>query len=88
MEGTLTCTLGSQAQHAHSLEDHTRSIQQSTSTHNKHFHNIQQENNNDNILRIDSPNFNKRVTHKTNSSINRATHKIQGHNITLNTTQV
>ena len=40
MEGTLRCTLGSHAQHAHSLEDHTRSIQQSTSTHTKHFHNL------------------------------------------------
>ena len=46
MEGTLRCTLGSQAQHAHSLEDHARSIRQSTSTHVKHFHNIQQQNNN------------------------------------------
>ena len=41
MEGTLRCTLGSQAQHAH-----TRSIQQSTSTHTKHIHNIQQQNSN------------------------------------------
>ena len=46
MDGTLSCTLGSQAQHTHSLEDHTRSIQQSTFTHTKHFHNIQQQNNN------------------------------------------
>ena len=46
MEGTLICTLGSQAQHAHYLEDHTRAIQQSTSTHTKHFHNIQLQNNN------------------------------------------
>ena len=43
MGGTLRCTLESQAQHADSLEDHTRSIQQSTSTHTKHFHNIQQQ---------------------------------------------
>ena len=40
MEGTLRCTLGSQTQHAHSLEDHTRFILQSTSTYTKHFHNI------------------------------------------------
>ena len=33
MEGILRFTLGSQAYHAHSLEDYTRSIQQSTSTH-------------------------------------------------------
>ena len=46
MEGIFRCTLGSQTQHAHSLEDHTRSIQQSTSTHTEHFHNIQQQNNN------------------------------------------
>ena len=46
MEGTLRCTLGSKAQQIHSLEDHTRSIQQSTSIHTKHFHNIQQQNNN------------------------------------------
>ena len=46
IEGTLSCTLGSQAQHAHSLEAHTRSIQQSTSTHTTHF---QQQNNNNNI---------------------------------------
>ena len=36
MEGTRRCTLGSHAEHAHSLEDHTWSIQQSTSTHTKH----------------------------------------------------
>ena len=40
MEGTLRCTLGSQAQYAHSLQNHTRSIQQSTysDTHTKHPH--------------------------------------------------
>ena len=46
MEETLRCTLGSQAQHAHSLDDHTWSIQQSTSTHTKHLHSIQQQNSN------------------------------------------
>ena len=48
MEGTLRCTLGSQTQHTHSVEDHTQSIQQSTSTstHTKHIHNIQQRNSN------------------------------------------
>ena len=40
MKGTLRCTLGSQEQHAHSLEDNTRSIQQSTTIHTKHIHNI------------------------------------------------
>ena len=33
MEGTLRCILGTQTQNTHYLEDHTRSIQQSTSTH-------------------------------------------------------
>ena len=46
MEGTLRCTLGSQARHAHSLEVRTQFNQQTTSTHNKHFHNIPQQNNN------------------------------------------
>ena len=46
MEETLRCTLGSQTQYAHSLEDHTWSIQHSTSTHTKHIHNIQQQNSN------------------------------------------
>ena len=88
MEGTLRYTLGSQAQHAHSLEDHTRSIQQSTSTHTQHFHNIQQQPH-PKILRIVSPNNSQNCqTHKTNRSINRATHKIQGYNITLTITQV
>ena len=43
MERALRRSLGSHAQHTHSLEDHTWSIQQSTTTHTKHFHNIQQQ---------------------------------------------
>ena len=43
MEGVLRRSLGSQAQHTHSLEGHTWSIQQSTTTHTKHIHNIQQK---------------------------------------------
>ena len=46
MEGALRCSLRSQAEHTHSLEDHTWYIQQSTTTHPKHFHNIQQQNSN------------------------------------------
>ena len=46
MEGSLRRSLGSQAQHTHSLEDHTWSIQQSTTTHTKHIQNIQQQNSN------------------------------------------
>ena len=46
MEGALRRSLGTQAQHTHSLEDHTWSIQQNTTTHTKHIHNIQQQNSN------------------------------------------
>ena len=72
MEGALRCSLGSQAQHTHSLEDHTWSIQQSTTTHTKYFHNIQQQNSN----------------YTQTIHINRETHNIQGYNITLTTSQV
>ena len=64
--------------------------QQSTSSHTKHFHNIQQQNYN----HTQTPNNKlftntvKHLTHQTNRYINRATHKIQGYNITLTTTQV
>ena len=91
MKGTLIHTLGSQAQYAHSLEDHTRSIQQSTSTHTKHFHNIQQQNNNHTYCELFHQTIHKQckhTTHKTNRSINRATHNIQGYKITLTTAQV
>ena len=60
----------------------------------KHIHNIQQQNSNYNphTLRIVSPNnsqtLSKHATHKTNRHINRATHNIQGYNITLTTSQV
>ena len=90
MEGTLRCTLESQAQHADYLEDHTQSIQRSTSTHTKHFYNIHQQNNNhtQTYCELFHQTIRKHATHKTNRSINRATHKIQGYNITLTTTQV
>ena len=78
MEGTLRCTLGSQTQHTHSVEDHTWSIQQSTSTHTKHIHNIQQQNSNHTQTHCEL--FHQTIhkhcqTHKTNSYINRATQK-------------
>ena len=75
---------------SHSLKDHTRSIQQSTPTHIKHsitFNNKITTTPNY-ILTKQFINIVKRATHKTNRSINRATHKIQGYNITLTTTQV
>ena len=40
MEGALRRSLGSPAQHTLSLENHTWSIQQTTTTHTKHIHNI------------------------------------------------
>ena len=46
MAGVSRCTLGLRVQLTHSLEDHTWSTQQSTSIHTQHFHNIQQQNNN------------------------------------------
>ena len=89
MEGALRRSLGSQAQHTHSLEDHTWSIQQSTTTHTlntsitfnnkipttpKHIANC---------VTKQFTNTVKHATHKTNRHINRATH-----NITLTTSQV
>ena len=90
MEGTLRCTLGLQAQHPHSLEDHARYIQQSTSAHTKHFRNIQQQNNNhtQTYCELFLQTIHKHATHKTNISINRATNKIHGNYITLTTTHV
>ena len=91
MKGTLLCPMGSQAQHAHSLEDHTWSIQQSTTTHTKHIHNIQQQNNNhtQTYCELIHQTIHRHCqTHKANKSINRATHKIQGYHITFTTTQV
>ena len=93
MEGALRRSLGSHAQHTHSLEDHTWSIQQSTTTHTKHIHNIQQQNSNYThthceLFTKQFTNTVKHATHKTNRHINRATHNIQGYNITLTTSQV
>ena len=91
MEGAPRRSLGSQAQHTHYLEDHTWYIQQSTSTHTKHFHNIQQQNSN--YTQTHCELFHQTIhkhcqTCKTNRSINRATQNIQGYNITLTTSQV
>ena len=75
----------------HSLEDHTStSIQQSTTTHTKHIHNIQQQNSNYTHTHCElfHQTIHKHATHKTNRHINRATHNIQGYNITLTTSQV
>ena len=93
MEGALRRSLGSQTQPTHSLEDHTWSIQQSTTTHTKHIHNIQQQNSNYThthceLFHKQFTNTVKHATHKTNRHINRATHTIQGYNITLTTSQV
>ena len=92
MEGALRRSLGSQAQHTHSLKDHTWSIQQSTTTHTKHIHNIQQQNSNYTHTHCEL--FHQTI-HKhcqarntQNRHINRATHNIQGYNITLTTSQV
>ena len=72
LEGTSRCTLGSQAQHTHPLEDHTWSIQQCTSSHTQHLYNIQHQNNNHTHKYCEM--FNQTIhkhsqTHKTNRSI-------------------
>ena len=89
MEGALRCSLGSQAQHTHSLEDHTWSIQQSTTTHTKHIHNIQQQNSNYTQTHCELFGETLSNTQYTKQRhINRATHNIQGYNSTLTTSQV
>ena len=93
MDGALRRSLGSQAQHTYSLEDHTWSIQRSSTTHTKHIHNIQQQiattpKHIANCFTKQFTNTVKHVTHITNRHINRATHNIQGYNITLTTSQV
>ena len=94
MEGALRRSLGSQAQHTHSLEDHTWSIQQSTTTHTKHIHNIQQQNSNytHNTLRIVSPNKSQTLSStqhtKQTDTLTEQHTNIQGYNITLTTSQV
>ena len=72
------------------MEDHTLSIQQSTSTHTKHIHNIQQQNSKHiaNCFTKQFTNTVNQATSKTNRYINRAAQKLQGHNITFTTTQV
>ena len=59
-------------------------------SHTKQFHNIQQQNNNhtQTFCELFHKTIHKHATHKTNRSINRATHNIQGYNITLTTTEV
>ena len=92
----ITSDIQEHKQHnTHSLEDHTWSIQQSTTTHTKHIHNIQQQNSNYTHTHTHCELFHqtihntvKHATHKTNRHINRATHNIQGYNIILTISQV
>ena len=91
MEGALRRSFGSQAQHTHSLEDHTWSIQQSTTTHPKHIHNIQQQNSNYTQTHCElfhHKHCQTRNTQNKHRHINRATHNIQGYKITITTSQV
>ena len=85
---TLRYILGSQAPHAPSLENDKQSIQQSTSTHTKHFYNNQQQNNNHTHTYCELFGTQHCATHKANWFINRATHTIQGYSMTITTTQV
>ena len=94
MEGALRRSLGSQAEHSHSLEDHTWSIQQSTTTHTLNtsitFNNkiATTPKHIANCFTKQFTNTVKHATHKANRHINRATHNIQGYNITLTNSQV
>ena len=107
MEGALRRSLGSQAQHTHSLEDHTCAqscmymyVHKVVHLHNRatpHTLNTSITFNNKiattpkHIANCFTKHFTKTVkhtTHKTNRHINRATHNIQGYNITLTTSQV
>ena len=65
-------------------------MQQSTSTHTKHFHNIQQLNNNyiQTYCELFHQIIHKHATHKTRRFINRVTHKIHEYTIPLTTTQI
>ena len=57
MEGASRRSLGPQAQHTHYMEDHTWSIQKSTSNHTQQLHHLQQQNSkHTQTLRIVSPN--------------------------------
>ena len=86
MTGTLRCTLGPQAQYTHS----TRYIQQTTSTHTKHFHNIQNNNHTQTYYELFHQTIHKHCQscNTQDISINRATHTIPGYSITLTTTQI
>ena len=93
MEGTLRCTLGSQAQHAHYVEtihdlsnsaplptlNTSIAFSNKTATTPKHIANC---------FTKQFTNTVKHATNKTNRYINRATQKIQQLNISLTTTQV
>ena len=90
MEGASTRSQGPQAQHTHSMEDHTWSIQLCTSNHTQ-LHHIQQQNNLHTQTYCEL--FHQTIhehcqTHKTNRSIDRVTQNIHGYNITLTTSQV
>ena len=90
MEAASTRSLGPQAQHTHYMEDHTWSIQLSTSNHTQLYH-IQQPTNIPTQTYCEL--FHQTIhehcqTHKTNKSIDRVTQNIQGYNITLTTSQV
>ena len=69
----------------------TRSIQQNTCTHTKHNHNNNIATTPKHIANCFPKQFTNTVKHatqRTNRCTNRATHTIQGYNITLTTTQI
>ena len=87
MEGASKRSLGPLPQHKHFMEDHTWSIQYSTSNHIQQLHHIQQQNNKQTQTYCEL--FHQTIhKHATHRSIDRATQNIQGYNITLTTSQV
>ena len=94
MEGALRRSLGSQAQHTHTL---WKTIHGLSNRAPPHTLNTSITFNNKiatppkhiaNCFNKQFTNTVKHATHKTNRHINRATHSIQGYNITLTTFQV
>ena len=90
MEEASTRSQGPQVKHTYTMEDHTWSIQLSTSNHTQ-LHHIQQQNSLHTQTYCEL--FHQTIhehcqTHTTNRSIDRVTQNIQGYNITLTTSQV
>ena len=94
MEGALKRSLGSQVQHTHTLWKHIHGLSNKAPPHTLNtfitFNNkiATTPKHTANCFTKQFTNTVKHATHKTNRHINRATHNIQGYNITLTTSHV